>query len=60
LPAPTIIDRIESVQSVPGVTEMLRELVEQWRDHQSTLTADEIESLTRLDRIAQRHGMTSS
>ncbi len=60
LPAPAVIDRLDAARAIEGVSRMIAELVEQWRDHQATLTSDEIESLTRLDALAAALGTASS
>lgn len=53
IPPSTVIDRLEATRGLPGVSELIRGLVEQWRDHQSTLTSDEVQSLLRLDALAE-------
>ncbi len=53
LPPAAVIDRLEATRALPGVTELIRGLVEQWQDHQSTLTSDEVQSLMRLDALAE-------
>jgi hypothetical protein len=53
LPTPGVIDRLTAARDLPGVPAMVAEVVEQWREHQGTLSADEIASLSRLDALVR-------
>jgi hypothetical protein len=53
LPPASVVERLAGAMSLPGVTAMVAEVVDQWRDHTATLTSDEIASLSRLDAIAR-------
>jgi hypothetical protein len=53
LPPASVVDRLAAAMKLPGVIAMVNEVVDQWRDHQATMTSDEIASLSRLDAIAR-------
>lgn len=53
LPMPETIHRLADARALPGVGEMVADVVRHWRQHRKTLSNEELASLARLDELAR-------